>query len=233
MSVALATNSIVNLGPQYTKLLKSPNMKKFLCALWGIALALTYVGCSSDDREENGGDGGSTDYIVTKDLKQRTFANDVTAHNQFNDNTHRYYHLTLEGNIIYEDFNVRYRLAGEAGEFRLKYYQRENGKFNTLNNSISEKAGIIEVPDISSIEEISESYKNKNDILANSSVHSWKAFLSGSYSMAYAAFQPGCGYVIMLTTGPGEEIYIRMRATNYTLDDESALETVTLEYQLF
>lgn len=209
-------------------------MKKFLYALCGIALAFVFTGCSSDDGEESGGGSGSnTDYLATKDLKQRTFANDVTAYNNFQSSeADRYYHQRLEGNIIYDDFNVRYRLAGEAGEFRLKYYQREDGKFDTLNGSISGKAGIVQLPNISTIEEIGES--NKNDILANSSVHSWKSILGYyKYSMAYAAFQPGCGYVIMLTTGTGEKIYIRMHATNYTLDDDGALDTITLEYQFF
>ena len=201
-------------------------MKKFLCALCGIALALTYVGCSSDDGEENGGDGGSTDYIVTKDLKQRTFANDVTAYNgAFSDSEASYlYRQQQEGNIIYEDFNVRYRLAAEAGEFRLKYYQRISGVFGF--RSISEKAGIVQMPNIPSIKDISES--DKKDILTSSLTHTW-IYLS----MAYAAFQPGYGYVIMLTTGTGEEISIRMRATHYTLDNEGSLETITLEYQLF
>ena len=142
-------------------------MKKFLCALCGIALALTYVGCSSDDGEENGGDGGSTDYIVTKDLKQRTFANDVTAYNgAFSDSEASYlYRQQQEGNIIYEDFNVRYRLAAEAGEFRLKYYQRISGVFGF--RSISEKAGIVQMPNIPSIKDISESLETLSSINQN------------------------------------------------------------------
>lgn len=213
-------------------------MKKILFALCGIAFAFTLAACSSDDGEgnngnnENGGNSGNnTDYIATQNLKQRSFTNTASYNNFTYSDAYRYYRQELEGNIIYEDFNVRYRLATEAGEFRLKYYQRENGQFNILNGYISEKAGIIQLLDISSIKDITDSYKS--NILTNSSVHSWKSGGINRYSMAYAPFQPGCGYVIMLTTETGEEVYIRMYATNYTLDSEGSLETVTLEYQLF
>lgn len=224
MSVALATNSIVNLGPQYTKLLKSPNMKKFLCALWGIALALTFVGCSSDDGEEsrggngNGGNNGSnTDYIATTQVKELTLPN-------------KYWDKISAGHyLLYEDYTRRFYLSYSGETVYLSVQMRSGGKYQTalINETVG---GIKTFPNIQKLDDLNQAQKaeaKQGCYYRNASTYKNPGYYSSS------SYYPDCGFIAWFVTETNEELFVRIRTTGYSLDKEGTLESISIEYQLF
>lgn len=49
----------------------------------------------------------------------------------------------------------------------------------------------------------------------------------------YSTVQPNHGYAAFFTTEDGEVKYLRILVTDYSLDESGALETITVQYQLY
>lgn len=200
-------------------------MKKFLCALCGIALALTYVGCSSDDGEENGGDGGNggnsgsnTDYIATSQVNKLTLPN-------------KYWDKISAGHyLIYEDYHRRYYLSYSGETVYLSVQMRLNGQYQVAR--IDETVGGIKTfPDIQKLEDLDQAQKAeaKQDCYYRNV--STDYINPGYYSSS--SFYPDCGFIAWFVTETNEELFVRIRTTGYTLDKEGTLESISIEYQLF
>lgn len=196
-------------------------MKKFLFALCSFALALSFAACSSDDGEENGGNsenggnnGNSKDYIAT--TQKKTIKIDVNSGSLY---------------TIYEDYFYRHKLQAHNGDILLKtYFRSDNSYVNNINMN-------KEVGGIGAFEHIDDLQDLTLDLVpeakSKSFYHNYIYSESNQYHYAYADFSPGCGFIVWFTTENDEELYVRMRSTGYTLDNEGTLKSITLEYQLF
>ncbi len=195
-------------------------MKKLLFALSSVLLALTSAGCSSDDGENgqnnngNGGNSGSnTNYIATYGIKTIKLSS-YTNRNEY---------------IIYEDYARRYSISFSEARMLLLPYERVQGSFKTLDAN-KNTCGISTFNGISSLEDLNED--SKAETRQNSLYYSGsQPYDRRKYS--YTDFTPGCGFVAWFKTETGEDVYVRMYSADYTLDTESTLESVTIEYQLF
>lgn len=196
-------------------------MKKFLYTLCSIALAFSFAACSSDDGDESGGgngnegnNGNSKDYIISsriKTIKLSSYSNRTEY-------------------IIYEDYARRYAISFSESVMYLLPYERIYGSFSALSADKS-TCSILTFHDITSLTDLDEDSKAEARQKCNNYYNGSQPYDRRNY--AYADFAPGCGFVIWFMTETGEDVYIRMRSTGYTLDAESTLETVTFECQLF
>lgn len=169
--------------------------------------AMFFTACSSDD-DDNGR--GNTeikgDYIATTDVKTATL---------------RDYKDSRKGHItIYEEFNNKYTLSLSFGKMYLTPYIRTNGKWEINYDSHVQGApyrniNIIDCGKLSSISDVT----SKVEII--------------EYCYGCPAAQPGHGYAACFLTENGNEEYLRIYISNYKLDGDGALESITVEYQLY
>lgn len=192
--------------------------------------ALFSAACSSSDDE--GGDtpggtnppgGGNTGYIATNAVKTLKM---VSGGRYAFDIIDKMY-------LIYEDYTYRYYLGCAGGSVRLYPYERSNGEYVTAHvyydkdyNSIA--YGIKAFPKVSNLQMLTDRQKTE---AMEGCRHMQTNF---EYIWAsYATFAPGCGFVAWFKTETEEARYVRIRSTNYTLDEAGSLASVSIEYQLF
>lgn len=194
-------------------------MKKILFAIYCMACALALSGCSSDDdsgNEPGQNPGNNTDYIATTNVKRLKFTN--SSENS------QYY-------LIYEDYNRRYALQMSFGDIRLYSYIRKDGSYTndtTIDKSIG---GIKMFLNIANLQELTETDKVAAKQGCRYHNYTQSATVLDHYS--YTDFTPGCGYIAWFVTETGEELFVRIRTTGYTLASDGSLESVSIEYQLF
>ena len=172
--------------------------------------AIAFTACSDDD-DDTGGNNGDNNTEIKGDYTATTKVKTVTLKRGYVDNTKE--HVT-----IYEDFNYKYDLVLYSGDMALAPYKRSNGVWN-LNRYSYEGYYNIDIKDIgrmSSISDVSEKITN---------------FVPGR-THTFPAAQPGHGYAACFLTENGTQ-YLRLYISNYKLDGEGALESITVQYQLY
>lgn len=188
------------------------NLWSMLLAILTIsASAIAFTACSDDDDDNDtgGNNGGNNteikgDYIATTNVKTVTL---------------KEYHNYAQGNVtIYEDFNYKYDLALYHGNMELVPYKRVNGVWETNlgYNASGYQYYNINIKDIGKISSIS-GVTEKVEI---------------EYSIRCPAAQPGHGYAACFFTD-NETKYLRLYISNYKLDGKGALESITVQYQLY
>lgn len=170
--------------------------------------AMFFTACSSDD-DDNGR--GNTeikgDYIATTDVKTATLRDNKGY---------------LKGLItIYEEFNNKYTLSLSWGQMCLIPHIRTGGKWELNYDSHVQGApyrniNIIDCGKLSSISDVT----SKVEIIEH-------------YHDDWPSAQPGHGYAACFLTENGTEEYLRIYISNYKLDGDGALESITVEYQLY
>lgn len=194
------------------------NLWSMLLAILTIsASAVAFTACSDDDDDNNtGGNNGGNDTEIKGDYTATTNVKTVTL---------KEYQNYRQGNVtIYEDFNYKYDLALYEGRMGLVPYRRSDGAWTINNyygfsNNIREHNYNIDIRDLgkmSSVSDVSEKITN----------------FKPSNEHTFPAAQPGHGYAACFLT-EDETKYLRLYISNYKLDDKGALESITVQYQLY
>lgn len=129
----------------------------------------------------------------------------------------------LAGIKIYEDYNHLYSLAMCNGKICFVHYERDSGRWKGI---VSDSHGIKDTGKVASLQEITDKDKGNDSAYEGSSYYSYWVY-------KYSTVQPNHGYAAYFTTEEGEVKYLRILITDYTLDDSGALETITVQYQLY
>lgn len=181
-------------------------MKKLFMYLL-LLLPFAIASCGGDDKDEpqdpNQGNTVATDVSATTSVKTATISQMVTI-------------------TFYEDYNYQYKLFVVNGNIHVLHSIRINGEWNSQNNNGLNHFGIKDVGKVNGISEITSKDVKKG-----------QGITSNNISYLAATFQPNHGYVVIFTTEGGETKYLRIFTTNYTTDSAGALNTVTVQYQLF
>lgn len=196
--------------------------KKMRKNLWSILLAILTISASaiaftacSDDDNDTGGNNGDNNTEIKGDYTATTKVKTVTLKRGYVDNTKE--HVT-----IYEDFNYKYDLVLYSGDMALVPYKRSNGvwtvkyRSSSLYGSGYFNIDIKDIGKMSSISDVSEKITN----FSPEDIHT------------FPAAQPGHGYAACFLTENGTQ-YLRLYISNYKLDGEGALESITVQYQLY
>lgn len=172
------------------------------------ASAIAFTACSDDDDDnDTGGNNGDNNTEIKGDYTATTKVKTVTL-KEYNNQT--------KGCVtIYEEFNYKYDLALYRGRLELVSYKRLNGawKFNNCDYDYYYNINIKDIGKISSISGVTEKVEIVRTILC-------------------PAAQPGHGYAACFLTENGTQ-YLRLYISNYKLDDKGALESITVQYQLY
>lgn len=204
-------------------------MKKNLWAMLMAVLmiptsSIVFTACGNDDDEketetagnaiENNGNntGANVDYTATTSVKTATLTMTSTGYGSSND-----------GNVtIYEDFSYKYQLSLLDGRMMLYPYIRTNGYWtvngetNYGNSSYLRNINIQGRGKISSITDVNE-----------------KVALDGSLKKTdWPVAQPKHGYAACYRTENGT-LNLRLYISDYKLDSEGTLQSITVQYQLF
>lgn len=188
-------------------------MKNLLFLIPLLFVSLCLISCGDDDDKSNtntneGAMEMTDDYIATTSVK--------TAIIPY---TYAEYAFDLVGIKIYEDYNHLYSLAMCAGSIRFVHYERDLGRWKSV---VSDSHGIKDTGKVASLQEITDKDKG------NDSTY------EGTYWVyKYSTVQPNHGYAAYFTTEDGEVKYLRILVTDYSLDESGALETITVQYQLY
>lgn len=173
------------------------------------ASAIAFTACSDDDDDnDTGGNNGGNDTEIKGDYTATTNVKTVTL---------KEYKNYKQGNVtIYEDFNYKYDLALYVGDMALVPYKRSNGAWEPNKNYGYYNIDIKDIGKMNSISDITEKIE---EFYPN----------SGKY---FPAAQPGHGYAACFLTENGTQ-YLRLYISNYKLDSEGSLESITVQYQLY
>lgn len=190
-------------------------MKNLLFLIPLLFVSLCLISCGDDDDKSNtntneGAMEMTDDYIATTSVK--------TAIIPYTDTGNIY---NLVGIKIYEDYNHLYSLSMCAGRVIFVHYERTNGRWMS---DVSDVHGIKDTGKVSSLQEVTDKDKG-NDIAVSVD----DRFLHYCCSTV----QPNHGYAAYFTTEDGEVKYLRILVTDYSLDESGALETITVQYQLY
>lgn len=168
-----------------------------------------------------------TDYTATPSVKE------VTMESWFYPGgSPSYQSIIWQGNEgvvkIYEAFNNKYALWLYSGRIHLIHYTRQNGSWaSTL--PLNDFAGLISVGKCDNINEIVSKdipeSAGENRPLQNK--------LNDYFIAASAEVNPNYGYAAYFKTDDGEKLYLRIYIKSYTLDDTGALNSITIQYQLY
>lgn len=137
--------------------------------------------------------------------------------------TYGKYEYNLAGIKIYEDYNHLYSLAMCNGRICFVHYERDLGRWKSI---VSDSHGIKDTGKVASLQEITDKDKGNDSAYEGSKY-------SSDWVYKYSTVQPNHGYAAFFTTEEGEVKYLRILITDYTLDDSGALETITVQYQLY
>lgn len=188
------------------------NLWSMLLAILTIsASAIAFTACSDDDDDnDTSGNNGGNNTEIKGDYTATTNVKTVTLKENQNDS---------QGNVtIYEDFNYKYNLRLYEGRMELVSYKRVDGAWspNSDRNVYGYWYHNINIKDIGKISSIS-GVTEKVEI---------------EYNTRCPAAQPGHGYAACFFTD-NETKYLRLYISNYKLDGEGALESITVQYQLY
>jgi len=201
---------------QLSKFVKK--MKKSFFTLCCTTLfALFSAACSSSD--DDGGDtptggssgGNKTDCIATNKVKTLKLVRD----NKY---------------LIYEDYTYRYYLDYDNGSVLLSSFWRISGEYintHVYDDNRNKAYGIKAFSDIANLQMLTDGQKTE------AMKGCWYQERYIGYLYSYAEFAPGCGFIAWFKTETEDARYVRIRSTDYTLDKEGALSSVSIEYQLF
>lgn len=175
------------------------------------ASAVAFTACSDDDDDnDTGGNNGGNDTEIKGDYIATTNVKTVTLK--------EYHNYPQENVTIYEDFNYKYDLALDYGSMELVPYKRSRGAWITNVSTTSssfwyDNINIKDIGKISSISDVTE-------------------MVEIEYITRFPDAQPGHGYAACFLTENGTQ-YLRLYISNYKLDGEDALESITVQYQLY
>lgn len=189
--------------------MKKELWSKLLAILTISISAVAFSACSGDDDDNDTGvNNGGTDTVIKGDYTATTNVKTVTL---------KEYRNYFQGNVtIYEDFNYKYDLALYSGDMALVPYKRSNGAWVVKNYYGSYyNIAMKDIGKVNSISDISEKIEDKF-----------------KYANPFSAAQPGHGYAVAFLTEKGTE-YLRLCISNYKLDNSGALESITVQYQLY
>lgn len=188
------------------------------------ASAIAFTACSDDDDNDTGGNdsGNNTeikgDYTATTNVKTITLKS-VDAGLIAGDADYREKNCVY----IYEDFNYKYSLALSGGQIMLIPFQRMNGYWKVLNDYYYDSGSryyyyknvyIEDVGNVSSIYDVTRKVALSTSIWSCPDV------------------QPKHGYAACFHTENGIQ-NLRIYISNYKLDNEGALGSITVQYQLY
>lgn len=174
-----------------------------LLAILTISVSAIAFTACSDDDDDNDTGGNNGD-------NNTEIKGDYTATTKVKTVTLKEYNNYTKGCVtIYEEFNYKYDLALYKGSMALVPYKRVNGAWNF------ESYYNINIKDIGKISSIS-GVTEKVEIASSSRCPA----------------QPGHGYAACFRTENGTQ-YLRLYISNYKLDGEGALESITVQYQLY
>lgn len=190
------------------------NLWSMLLAILAIsASAIAFTACSDDDDDnDTGGNNGGNNTEIKGDYTATTNVKTVTL---------KEYKNYSQGNVtIYEDFNYKYDLALYKGKMGLIPYGRKNGSWqinaydgHPYTELIYANINIIDSGKMEALSYVSE-----------------KVEVGGKIDSPAA--QPGHGYAACFSTEDGTQ-YLRLYISNYKLDSDGALESITVQYQLY
>lgn len=215
---------------------KAPNWKKRILKTigWIILIVACIVGASI----------AITEYIKHKEYVDKL---PVESPEYIADNITKT--LTLESNgkeyVIYKDYYWKHSICLHDNVITIKPYYGCGGGWEFqygegLGNFGETNAGIRNRGNVSSIGEIANhsiiygdlgrtSYDNPSEKL-----YSFYDKEDNKYHSYYIVFEPNHGYEVAFRVGSDRDVkYMRIYPTQYKLDDEDKLSTVTLQYQLF
>nr|MDE5987250.1 hypothetical protein [Prevotella sp.] len=182
-----------------------------LLAIMTILSAMVQTACSGDDDDnDTGGNNGDKNTEIKGDYTATTNVKVVTL---------KEYHNRNQGNVtIYEDLNYKYDLALYIGEMVFSPYSRKNGVW--IENKYSDDGHYnIAMQDIGKVNSISD--------ISEKAIESLTDY--NSYSLAA---QSGHGYIAGFLTENGTQ-YLRLYISNSRFDNNGALESITVQYQLY
>lgn len=179
-----------------------------LPAILIISASIAFTACNNnvDDNDISGnGTEIKGDYTATTNVKTVTLK--MGYHQE-------------KGTTIYKDFNYRYDLKLASGDMMLMPFYRKDGAWEISFGVYYQSYGyyninIKDIGKISSIFDINE-----------------KIGGFGIDSREVPSAQPGHGYAACFLTEDGTQ-YLRLYISNYTLDSKDALESITVQYQLY
>lgn len=189
-----------------------------------LVFSLCFVSCGDDDNEDlsiGGSNGDNTeikgDYTATASVKTLTLSRSYGIGEQSKDER-----------TIYEDFNNLYSLALSSGNICFSHYIRSSGAWSTAASywDKDEYHGIKDIGKVASLSNINSEEK-VNDYTYTVSSH----YKSSWYN--YSIVQPNHGYAAYFTTENNELKFMRIFVKDYSLDDEGALVSITIQYQLY
>ena len=204
-------------------------MKKFMTIC--VLAVLTMVGFSSCDPTSLPIEPEMTDYTATIAIKEVTLKHEARLYNHVN-----YYWKTQSDVTIYEDYNYKYKLALGQGDLLVLMYKRssgvwgEAGKFEVLETADTTYTFpyLEKLEKVRTLTEITE-YPGCYCDFNQDNIYDWIEYIP-HYN---AEVQPNHGYRGYFVTEDDELKYIRLHITDYTLDEDGALSTATIKYQLY
>lgn len=183
------------------------------------ASAIAFTACSDDDNDTGGNDSGNNteikgDYTATTNVKTITLKS-VDASQMEYDADYKEKNCVY----IYEDFNYKYSLALSDGNIMLIPFQRMSGNwqvpidYGIYNRKYYRNVYIEDVGNVSSIYDVTRKVDLPNHTI-------------------FPAVQPKHGYAACFQTDNGIQ-NLRIYISNYKLDNEGALKSITVQYQLY
>lgn len=205
-------------------------MKKFwtICTLMAVAVVnFTFTACDEDEPYPT----PEIDYTATIAVKEATLKHEANIVHYFPERW-----STRSNVVIYEDYNYKYTLALGQGKLLMLMYTRTAGRWDDAG-----QYEVLEAPDtcyvfpyleqldkVKSISDITEHPECYCDTKIDSQ-YSWEEYIP-HYK---AEVQPKSGYRGYIVTENEELKYIRLHITDYTLDKDGTLATITVKYQLY
>lgn len=192
-----------------------------------LLLPLALTSCGGEDKDEpspnEGGNSNytseSTEYLATEAVKTITLKTDGQEYMLFKDYYWKH-KILLDGSTIKIN---SYEGAGNG-------WQRHNNHGGTWDTYA---AGIRDWGELSSISQINEHTIH----FSYSTSEGFNNGYGGPSSRSYypdIAFKPNHGYELCFRVGSDYNInYIRFYPTNYTLDKNDKVSSITLQYQIF
>ena len=188
-----------------------------------VGLSFSLVSCTKESEESSQNSLSQTeethDYTATTEVKTAVLEEGYCANG-----TYDTYHESGKLCCFYKDYNRKYYISEFEGTIRIWPLGRRNGSWrswdnytNQITNSVV-YAGMIDVGEKNAISEITEKPERYDGY---------------RFHTTFQSFKPNHGYSVCFTTENDEDLYMRILATDYSLDENESLKTITIQYQLF